>query len=382
MISSVRSLWFVTNFGLQHMLNFSVIQGRDMSGDNLSGLIRSGASHSVSVSKHTGNAKNPKNIFHSDDQEGAIKKAPLKKHHAVQKNTNIQRVDSGNSSSNVQRIENDQVQENIQLVGFGIAAPNFQELANGTDTSFNRQAVTNESLNDNVQKLGQDNSTANMQQVPIGKGFTSNVQTIPVEGVAANQQVINQASADPNKQSFLNNDSVTNNQVIAPQANGENRQPILNSISSANNAKIAALQANTNKQSVFESSFAKNSQTIAISVPSLNIQSAPEGGPMGVNRQPTEIENLNDHFEVLPSNKTDRARVDLGSSIVQFNTVAEQSSLNGNPKHEDKTVHVKAPLTAQQVTKNKRDAFLGRLAGIKRDVGSISLKLDAMEKSI
>lgn len=351
-----------------------------MSGDKFSGLVRSGSSHSVSVSKHTGNAKNPKNIFHSNDEEGVTKEAPLKKHHAVESNADIQRVESGDLATNLQLIENDQVKENVQHIGIGNAAATLQELANATETSLNRQAVTNESLSDNIQKLGQDNIAANMQQVPTGKGYASNVQAIPVEGVAANQQVINQASTDANKQAFLHDDVDTNKQVIAPQANGGNRQPILNSTSSANHAKIAAPQAVANKQGVDESSFTKNSQTIEISVPSLNMQSAPEDGPLGVNRQLTDKENLKDHFEVLPSDKMERAQVDFGNSVSHSSSNgSEQPSSTGNIKNGDKPVDLKAPLTAQQIAKNKRNAFHGRLAGIKRDVGSISLKLDAME---
>jgi len=350
-----------------------------MSGDDFSGLIRSGSSHSVSVSKHTGNAKNPKNIFHSDDDEGVTKKAPLKKHHAVESNANIQRVESGDSATNLQRIENDQVPENVQHVGIGIAAANIQELANGTGTSLNRQVVSNESPNDNIQKLGQDNIAANMQQVPTGKSLTSNIQAIPADGGAENQQLISQGSTDSNKQAFLNNDSVINKKAIALKVNDENRQPILNKTSSANNAKIVAIQAVANKQGVDESSFNKNSQTIEISVPSLNIQSAPEDGPMGLNRQATDKENLKDHFEVLSTNKTERAIVDFGSSVSQRNSGEEQPASSGKAQSDDKQAHVKASLTTQQVAKNKRDAFLGRLAGIKRDVGLISHKLDVME---
>lgn len=353
-----------------------------MRDDNFSGLIRSGSSHSVSVSKHTGDAKKPKNIFHSDDNQAAAKKTALKKHHAIESNANIQHVDSESSATNVQRIENDQVPENVLLVDIGIAEPNLQELANTEDTSLNRQSVINESLSDNIQKLGQDRIVANMQHGPTGNGYASNVQAIPVEGIAANQQVMSQASTDANKQPLPHDDSISNNQVIASQGHGENRQPLLNSASSANNAKIASLQAIANKQGVGESSFNKNSQTIEISVPSLNMQSAPEGGPVGVNRQTPDKESLKDHFEVLHSNKTERARVDFDSSVTHDNIEAKQPRLSSNAKLDVKPTDVKAPLTAQQVTKNKRDAFLGRLAGIKRDVGSISLKLDAMESGM
>jgi len=348
-----------------------------MSSDKFSGLVRSGSSHSVSVSKHTGNAKNPKNIFHSNDEEGVTKKAPLKKHHAVESNANIQRVESGDSATNVQLIENDQVKENVQHIGIGNAEPNLQELTNDEGTYPNRQAIINESLSDNIQKLGQDKIAANMQQVPTGKGYASNVQAIPVEGNAANQQVINQTSTDANKQTFLNEDSVANNQVIESQANGENRQPTLNSSSSANNAKTDALQDVANKQGVGESLSTKNSQTIKISVPSLNIQSAPEDGPLGVNRKPTDKENLKDHFEVLPSDKLERAQVDVSSLISRTRPGTEQPSSVMNA---DIPVSINATLAAQQVEKNKRDAYLSRLASIKQKNNSLTSKLDGIEK--
>lgn len=352
-----------------------------MSGENFSGLIRSGASHSVSVSKHTGDAKNPKNIFHSDDEDAASKTTALKTHHSVESNANIQRVESGDSATNVQSLELDEVTENVQNVGVGIAALNLQEFSNSTSTPINQQVVINESLSDNIRKLGQDKIAANMQQVPIGQGFTSNVQVIPVEAIPANQQAIIQASTEANKQALPDDDSVANKRVIASHANGENRQPILNSTSSANNAKIAALQAIANKQGVGEIPSNGKSQTIESVAPALNMQSAQEAGPAGVNRHPTDQENLKDHFEVLPSDNIERARVNFGNLVSQESVEEDQSSSAGKGKQDDKPAHVKASLTTQQVTKNKRDAFLGRLAGIKRDVGSISLKLDAMDNS-
>lgn len=313
-----------------------------MSDDNFSGLIRSGATHSVSVSKHTGNAKNPKNIFNSVVEDETLKKTAPKKHHAVESNANIQPVNSGESETNVQLFEIEEVAENVQHVGIGVTAPNLQELANSKGTPLNRQVVINESLSDNIQKLGQDNMSANMAQVPIGKSFTGNVQAIPVEEVAANHQVINQAGMDTNQQTI-------------------------------------SLDVDANNQVVGQGPFNRNSQNLESFVPAVNMQSAPDDGPAGVNRQATNNKNLKDHFAVLPSSKLARARVNFGDSSSLSSGGSEQSPSKGDAKQDVKPVNLKAPSTAQQVTKNKRDAFLGRLAGIKRDVGSITLKLDAME---
>jgi hypothetical protein len=292
-----------------------------MGDSNFSGLIRSGASHSVSVSKHTGNAKNPKNIFNSEIDEAAAKKAAPKKHHAIESNGNSQRVDAEDRATNVQYVELEETPEHLQNVGHAIDAPNLQVLDNDLDLSVNRQAIFTQSPSDNLQKFD-NNST------------TENVQRIGVQNIAQNRQgLINEAVA-VNTQALPPDNSAFNQQFIATQTNAVNRQ-------------------------------------------SLEIS-----GPAGLNRQQMDQDNFKDHFEVLPSDTIDRTRVDVGISVSQNRMEAQKTSPAVHVKRDDPAAMVKGLLTTQQVAKQKRDAFHGRLAGIKRDVGSISLKLDAMEKSI
>ena len=87
-----------------------------------------------------------------------------------------------------------------------------------------------------------------------------------------------------------------------------------------------------NNQGVGENSLDTNRQPIESTVPSLNMQGAPEDEPAGVNRQPTEKENLEDHFEDLPSDKIERGHVDFGSSVSQSNVDSQQPSPTGGVK--------------------------------------------------
>ncbi len=45
-----------------------------MNDDDFTGIVRSGSQHSVSVSEHTGNAKTPKNIVASHEEETEARK--------------------------------------------------------------------------------------------------------------------------------------------------------------------------------------------------------------------------------------------------------------------------------------------------------------------
>jgi len=96
---------------------------------------------------------------------------------------------------------------------------------------------------------------------------------------------------------------------------------------------------------------------------------------------------LEDHFEVLPSEKIERSTVDFGGSVSQSGTTL-QSASKGTGKNQSVSAAPKAKpkqpaLTPQEAAKLKHDqfveAFHGRLAGIKHDVDSLNHKLDDFE---
>jgi len=374
-----------------------------MSQDSFPGLIRSGTSHSVSVSKHSGNAKNPKNIFHSEIEDKSVKKTSLDTRQTIQTNKNIQRANSGGVATNVQGFETNEISGNQQYADDVTGLPNHQEIATGSDNSHNRQTFDDQSLNESIQMLGPHGPSTNLQSIDlpiisqniqdlssadtsdhresieqskisttindflIRKETQDNVLQIPNDGIAKNNQNIGQKNVLENMQAIgispsaqnyqvLQEDNIgSNHQGISLQVSDENRQPIFNGASTANNAKLALLPVGANHQGFVESSFKTN-------------------------RQPTDNENLSDHFEVLPSDTIQRTRVELGGALSQRNSEIRNSSPVREAKKVEDPALVSVALSAQQFAKQKRDAFLGRLAGIKRDVGLVGLKLDAIKK--
>lgn len=102
------------------------------------------------------------------------------------------------------------------------------------------------------------------------------------------------------------------------------------------------------------------------------------------NRQPTDKENLDDHFEVLHLESIGRAEVDFGLSASDSSAASQDTFPKIKVKQLANVPVIERPLTAQQAAKLKHDkfveAFHGRLAGIKRGVDELNGRLDFMEK--
>jgi hypothetical protein len=341
-----------------------------MGEDNFSGLVRSGKSHSVSVSERTGNAKTVRNNVSSDEQEIDARKTAFEKQSPEEK-TNIQKANSDStqskrqslsidkSNSNRQQVNQDSgvephvrgvntegFKDNNQKVDLSTTAVNLQKVANANATANNQGVVKNKAIQDKNQKIP-NGGVSNNNQAVNGGALKPNVQGIPIDGLVTNQQAIDQTSLSPNNQS-LPKDQVAPNKQAAQSVVNNNRQPLENID------------------------------------PGLNMHRAPRESGMGINRQPTDKENLDDHFEVLPSETVERAEVDFGLS----GSDGGSESLNTFPKIRVKKTEnapaIERSLTAQQAAKLKHDkfveAFHGRLAGIKRGVDELNGRLDVMEK--
>jgi len=341
-----------------------------MSDDNFSGLIRSGKSHGVSVSEHTGNAKTVRNKVSSDEQAIEAKKNAFEKQSAEDK-------------ANIQKAQSDDRQDEEQSLAADKSNTNRQEINQGQGVTANVQGVKSGNLKDNNQKIGSSTTAVNLQKAGTGNittnnqavnggAVTSNVQGIGKGNIATNKQAIDQTSSSPNKQSTESID------------NDKNRQPILNSAPTTNDAKLAKLAIEDNNQGVAEQAPETNRQPLENLGPSLNMHRAPKEGVIDANRQPTDKENLDDHFEILPSAAIERAEVDLGLSVADSNSESKEAFSKIKVKQQVSAAAKERPLTAQQAAKLKHDkyveAFHGRLAGIKRGVDALNGRLDVMEK--
>jgi hypothetical protein len=230
-------------------------------------------------------------------------------------------------------------------------------------------------ISNNKQVIENGKIAANDQIVSNGKGISTNVQGIPVDGAVTNEQANDQPSLLHNNQSLPKDQVAPNKQSPQTVVNGKNLQPALNGEPTTNDAKTQKLTLEDNNQSLSEQAAETNRQTVKNLDPSLNMHRAPKDGAIGANRQPTDKENLDDHFEVLPLEIIGQAEVDFGLSASD-SSAASQDTANAPV--------IERPLTAQQVAKLKHDkyleAFHGRLAGIKRGVDALSSRLDKMEK--
>jgi len=415
-----------------------------MSDDNFSGFVRSGKSHSVSVSQHTGNAKTNRNKVSSDEHEVEARKTEFEKQ-SVEDKANIQQVNSEDGqdlrqsvaatnsnatrqkinqgqevTANLQGIKVENLKENNQKIDTSSTTANLQKAGNANYTTNNQGVANNKPIQDNEQKIpnggisdinqavnvgavtsdvqgisksniatnkqnvGQGNVVANDQQVPKGGGISTNVQGIPVDGVVSNNQTIDQTNLSPNNHPIPKDQFVPNKQATKTVVNDENHQPVLNGASLKNDVKAAKLVIEDNNQGLAEQSPDANHQHLGNLALSLNMHGAPKEDVTGANRQPTDKENSNDHFEVLSSEKIERAEVDLGLSVSGRSSELNEIFPKIKIKQQESTSATERPLTAQQAAKLKHDkyveAFRGRLAGIKRGVDELNGRLDVMEK--
>ena len=415
-----------------------------MSDDNFSGFVRSGKSHGVSVSEHTGNAKTIRNKVSSDEQAIEARKTAFEgqssegtaniqnassystqaKEQSVsneESNTNRQdinqgsgvaanfkslkteslkdsnqKIDSSSTAVNLQKVGNDNITTNNQGIEKNkVIQDNEQKIPNG-GISKDNQAVNGGALKSNMAGIGKGNISnnkqvigngkiaANDQIVSNGKGISTNVQVIPVDGAVTNKQAIDQPSLSPNNQCLPKDQVAPNKQATQSVENDKNSQPILNGAPTINDAKTAKTVLEDNNQGVAEQAPEINRQPLGNIGPALNMHRAPKEGAIGANRQTTDKENLADHFEVLPSETIERAEVDFGLLASDSSAAFQDTFPKINVKKLAFAPAVERPLTAQQAAQLKHDKFVqsfhGRLAGIKRGVDELNGKLDKMEK--
>jgi len=436
-----------------------------MNDDDFSNIVRSGSGHSVSVSEHTGNAKTPKNVVVSDENEtGARKRAFEQKtlaaleaqkalsdvlaEHAEQdlpndgaQDANIQKVADNKTADNLQNIAGDgatkpnvqnvitdvleankqqvsadKIQDNIQTIGNnkGIAAnvqnisadviaANVQVISNGNIAANTQNIAGEKAIETNRQGIPTDVIASNMQNIPAGN-IAANVQDISGKSVSANNQAIPQEKLSLNHQGLdlgLTNSSElqdlpktqtsSNRQALSQNGNNPNNANIAPSTSGSNGQTIAKLGIQDNKQSLDQGKLASNNQNLAPApgiapniqdlgndAPLLNRQATPQANPPGPNRQGVDNGKIQSHFEQAQTGSLERKKVDFSAPA---DNRSSPSSLNkaGNAQT--------TPIaTAQQQAKltrlNAKDAFHGRLAGIKQNVDALNNRLTDLEDKV
>lgn len=294
-----------------------------MNDDEFSGIVRSGTSHSVSVSEHTGNAKTPKNIVTSHPEETEAKKVAfetkedldlhlqqlvnemdaskqVRPPQADKIHVNIQAAGIDPQTANTQTIGHDALQDNHQkleggsqlatnhqtLIGQTSGGPNVQGVLVNTLTD-NVQAIPNETLQDNHQELESSNQLApNRQALTSQASNGPNVQGIPVDTLADNVQTIANDALQDNHQKLGSDHVAANLQALGGEAaDGLNMQGIANDAHHAHDATFGKPSTPDNSQTLPNQAGMPNHQDIPTLSVDDNLQAADEGGMVGNNRQ-------------------------------------------------------------------------------------------------
>jgi hypothetical protein len=205
----------------------------------------------------------------------------------------------------------------------------------------------------------------------------NNIQFINIENENPNSTEVFQDLFNPKSNLNLNRDIPTNLQKLVDDNPGNNTQ------------SISTTKSSINKQGIGDPKFTKNIQPITHQSPSLNIQGIPEDDQVGINRQQIDSGDFKDPFEILPSEKVIRDKVDIGSANKNRSTSTQQTASSKSLKEhsavsttiDSSSNHLE--LTTQEAAKLKRDKlnedFQGRVAAIRRNVKTLNGKLDSFD---
>jgi len=310
-----------------------------MKDDDFSGIVRSGTSHSVSVSERTGNAKTPKNIVTSKAEETLEKKiafetksdddlyleqlghegegshptlptthgAPGAKEAVATKDPGAQPQAAPQESSqtrpNIQGIAADKLAKNVQNIGTDALAANVQNISLDVIEANQQKIEGNDKLATNRQGLASDAQSApNVQGVPIDT-IAANVQDVPVNTIAANTQNVPVDKVQANQQKLDGNSPITpNKQALANKASGgPNVQGVPIDTVAANVQGVPTDALEDNRQTLDKDALPANQQRIDEETAAANLQALPSKTE-GSNRAAFETDAATDNTQALPHN--------------------------------------------------------------------------------
>ena len=336
-----------------------------MNDDDFSNIVRSGTDHHVSVSELTGNAKNPKNIVSSHEEETearqrafeAKERAALEAEKALADvlAEHIEHVPPSDNGSDA----------NIQHIASDTSAPNRQSIAANAGSPPNIQSLGHDAVAANRQAIAVDDAANTHRQVIASEGMAPNVQTIPVDALTANRQTIeNDAEPSTHSHALPRDETTPNRQALGQDSHAD--------------------------RSVQTASDVLGDQSVGLEAASLNRQAAPDNAAPGPNRQSVGHDQITAHFEPLPADDVARRSANLPSAAPMDGvSTAAHESASHTPSPASALAQTHGGLTSAdqlQVAKLKRektnDAFHGRLAGIKHDVDQLNHRLSDFEEQV
>jgi hypothetical protein len=358
-----------------------------MHDDEFPEIIGSGTEHHVSVSERTGNAKTPKNIVTSHEEETEARKRAFEA--AELSELEAKKALAAAISEHVVQIPGQTNSTNIQTIS-------------GDKETRNRQALPGEDgIKANLQNVGTDSFQDNMQSVPDGKNLTSNHQGVGTDAQSPNRQNLSGDSTTANQQSIGQDRQTDNKQTIGKDANASNVQALPSDSTSANRqnlgaeasanhrASISTENGTPNHQAIDAETMVNNRQTLAKEAALAPNQQSTPGTAPSLNRQAVDDGKIKSHFEPLPDTTLVRAKADLSQNSAQTQPLRQPGkATNATPSSPAKRPSAPKPLTAQslqglQLNHEKfNDEFHGRLAGIKHNVDTLNERLTDFEEKV
>jgi hypothetical protein len=320
-----------------------------MNDDEFSGFISSGKKMRVSVSERTGNAKTPKNIVTSDENETLNKVRmfegkegefdPLAHNLAEDQNLRLDKfvtqpsegVDAEKafadkaSEENLQAVKQEPSVNNTQAAPSTSATPANKQSVQTTAAKANLQSVTTDTLKDNLQGIPTEKFEENKQALPASSSVDKNTQSIPSTNVDTNIQSISNPQVASQKPEGIAKEPIhTNGAGIAKEniqdqnariekervnsnsasihgdATSNNNEAIESASLSDNLASIPKETHHETRQALDKDSFQDRDATVAKTSLDGNVQAVPTEPSIGDNLQPVDHKPIADHFEALP----------------------------------------------------------------------------------
>jgi hypothetical protein len=181
-----------------------------MNDDEFSGFVSSGKKMRVSVSEHTGNAKNPKNIVTSNEEETLIKVhsfedkeaefEPLAHNAPKEQELRLDKIVTkpAKDSKNQKPLADKAPVENLQTIKQEPSNASNQALPKTTVAAApNKQSVKTTAVKENLQSVATDTSDDNLQSI-ASDAQTDNRQSVGTDALKDNRQGIPSANANDN----------------------------------------------------------------------------------------------------------------------------------------------------------------------------------------
>jgi hypothetical protein len=378
-----------------------------MNDDEFSGFISSGKHHTVTVSERTGNAKTPKNIVSSNEEETQLKVHtfeekegkfdPLSFDAKAEANLRLDKISEGSpaDSQNRQALSENPPVENLQEIDQDFLQVNKQEIPQELSESKNLQNVQTGNIQDNRQGIATDKFLDNTQGLGSGN-LEDNRQSIATDKFLDNTQGLGSGNLEDNRQGIATDKFLDNTQGLGSGNLEDNRQGIATDKFLDNTQGLGSGHFQDNRQGLPTEHLNDNIQGIAQDPPQSNnagiakeniednLKYTAEKVSISDNLQAVSQNPILTHFEALPPTGQPLRDASISSQeSVASSTKTADASMHLRSKRPPPTTRLASSTSEANrvalVQQEQAEAFHRRLTDIKHNVDELNHKLDDFE---